>query len=50
MGTGHRLVERVMPRRGQLGPLAELVRGEVVEPILAWLEGLNQRVTRRGGM
>src|SRR5512132_2874783 len=45
--AGGGLAERVMVGRHQLGALRVLVLVVVVEPVLAWLEGADDRVLRR---
>lgn len=48
--AGHRLIQGVVMRRRQLGSIRELIGPVVVEPVLAGLETLNDRVTRAPGM
>jgi len=46
----HRLIERVVVRRSQRGPLEELLRLVVPEPVLARLVALDDRVSASSGV
>ena len=48
--TWRRLIDRVVQRRGDLGPLIELIVGVVVEPVLARLVRANPRMALLPGV
>src|SRR5436309_12275354 len=46
LGAGHALVDRVVLRRRELGPVVGLLGLVAVEPVLTRLEALDERVSR----